>query len=247
MTNHSRRGSIRAAAAAVLSLALVAAAVPAQADDEVAVRNGGFEHSLAGWETSTFTSTAAGWFAYSGRLAPLSGFRVPAPPQGDKAAIADQIGPGSNVLSQLIEVDDDSVLRLSLWYRNRARAFRTPNTLSYQDGANQQLRVDLMRPGASLRSVRPADVLATVFRTRRGDPFRLDTTRLALDLDRFDDQTVRLRVAEVDNLFFFQVGVDAVSVREGDDDGAARTRPVHLVRSGGPVGRTVHPARPYQR
>jgi hypothetical protein len=200
---------------AVLSLALCAAAVaapPAAAGDDDVIVSTTFEsRTFEGWQRSTLTPFDAGWFIYSGTLSPISGFRIPAPPQGRFAAVVDQNGPGSNILHRVVRVtDDDLELGLTLWYRNRAFVWFTPRTLAF-DG-----------PPAPLRSMRAADILATVFQTRAGDPFSFGPRRIEFDLENFEDRSVRIRIAEVDNQNFFQVGVDAIRIAEDDDDGDRR-------------------------
>jgi hypothetical protein len=209
---------------AVLSLALCAAAVaapPAAAGDDDVIVSTTFEsRTFEGWQRSTLTPFDAGWFIYSGTLSPISGFRIPAPPQGRFAAVVDQNGPGSNILHRVVRVtDDDLELGLTLWYRNRAFVWFTPRTLAFDGPPNQQLRIDIMKPSAPLRSMRAADILATVFQTRAGDPFSFGPRRIEFDLENFEDRSVRIRIAEVDNQNFFQVGVDAIRIAEDDDDG----------------------------
>ena len=220
----SARGLTRArpalrGSAVALALVLVLPTAASAHEDPV-VRNGGFESgTLAGWRTSEIGNEGDGWAAARGTLSPISGFRIPAPPQGRWQAVVDQTGPGSHVLHQLIEVDDDELgLRLTLWYRNRNNRFHTPRTLDPFSQPNQQLRVDLLRGSAPVRSMAADDILATVFRTRVGDPLRMAPRVLRWNLSRFEDRTIRLRIAEVDNQFFFQAGVDAVRVVEVDED-----------------------------
>jgi hypothetical protein len=207
---------IVAVVAGLLSLTPAAA----QADDEPVLRNGGFEQGLTGWRTSDAGSGT--WSASRGVAAPLTGFGIPAPPQGEVQAVVDQFGPGSHLLYRDIRVtDDDLSLVMTLWYDNDFGEFLTPATLQAGPRPNQQLRIDLMRPGAPLRSLAPADVLATVFRTHRGDPAVLAPRVLRHSLAGLEDRTVRLRIAEVDNQFFFRAGVDAVRLVERDDDSVA--------------------------
>lgn len=227
----NRRGTARGWTARVLALVAAAAMttgpLPASANDDAqVVRNGGFETgTLSGWQTSEQGNRGDGWSADTGARSPVSGFTIPAPPQGRWQAVSDQTGPGSHVLYQDIAVEDDEQgLALTLWYRNRAGRFITPPSLNPFSRANQQLRVDLMRPGAPVRSMAGGDILATIFRTRVGDPNRMEPTTFRQDLSGFEGGTVRLRIAEVDNQFFFQAGVDAVHVMEIDDDSGGWSR-----------------------
>ena len=70
----------------------------------------------------------------------------------------------------------------------------------------------MLNPTADVFSVAPDDVLATVFQTQPGDPPTLATTAKTFDLSPFAGKTIRLRFAEVDNLFMFQVAVDGVKI-----------------------------------
>lgn len=69
-----------------------------------------------------------------------------------------------------------------------------------------------MKPSVAAFSVEPDDILATVFRTQPGDPPTLSPTAAASDLSPFAGTKLRLRFAEVDNLFMFQAAVDAVRI-----------------------------------
>jgi hypothetical protein len=123
-------------------------------------------------------------------------------------------GPGSHVLYRdvVLAPGVSHTLSFFVYYRNDARTFADPDTLDYSVRSNQQFRVDVLSPSAAPFSLEPDDILATVFRTRPGDPPTLSATLQAFDLSPFAGTTVRLRFAEVDNLSMFQAGVDAVVV-----------------------------------
>jgi hypothetical protein len=55
-------------------------------------------------------------------------------------------------------------------------------------------------------------VLLPIFGTQSGDPLSLPPTPTTVDLTPYGGQTVRLRFAMSDNVFFFQAGVDAVQL-----------------------------------
>ncbi len=199
--------------AAVVCLAVAVA--PAQASVRVAppvLPNGGFESgTLAQWQTSNRDSSEGGWFAEDGNRSPLSDFPIAAPPQGEWQAVADQTGPGSHILYRDIAVQSTGLdLALTVWYRNRADRFFTPRRLTHGGDSNQQFRIDLIKPGAGLRSMAADDILVNIYRTRVGDPNRLPPFELHKELSPYVGQTVRLRIAEVDNQFFLNVGVDNV-------------------------------------
>ena len=215
-----RRTHARVLVAVALSLLTVAVAAPAAgAAPATGIRNGGFETgTFAGWSTAPRTpiGSPSRWFIYAGRVAPLSGAPIPPPPRGRYAAVTDQVGPGSNILHQTFRVPaGKSALEMIVWYRNWFGAFFTPRMLVPHIAANQQLRIDLQPPAAGLYRLRAQDVLATIFHTRRGDPAFREPFRLRYDLSRWAGRVVRLRIAEVDNQFFFNVGIDAVRVVGG--------------------------------
>jgi len=229
--------------AVTIVLALILPAGPAGADTNV-VLNGGFELRLIGWRTSTttpFPDTPAGWFATRSDTGPVSGLPLRPAPQWRFQAVADQVGPSSNVLYRDITVPtDDARLELAVWYHNFAREFFTPRTLSAEPSRpNQQLRIDLIDPSAPLRSLAPGDVLQTLFLTRPGDPAFSPTTRIGADIQGLGGVTVRLRISEVDNQSNFTVGVDAVRVFDAAAD--IQSVPLKLGPASGPLPTGVTP------
>jgi hypothetical protein len=194
------------------------------------VVNGDFESgTLQGWDVHRAIGSG-NWFAYhvptdkepfSGDpVAEKRGESVQAPPQGKYAAIADEISSDTLVLSQEIGLGAGLEHRLNLlaYYESLVPlAVPAPDTLSVDDEvvggqANQQYRIDVMRPGSPIESVDPADVLLSVFRTRPGAAQTLAPTRLTADLSAFAGQRVRLRVVVTANKDLLVGGVDAVAV-----------------------------------
>jgi hypothetical protein len=197
----------------VIAVALACiSVVPAQSSAAL-VSNGGFEGgTFSGW---TVVNQGSGdWFVYDGALTPLNGFRIPVPPEGEFAATTDQRGPGSHVLYQdvALEAGFHHRLTFTVYYRNRNGEFVTPPTLGHNGPPNQQYRVDVLSPSAPVKSVAPGDMLATVFRTKVGDPARMAPTPTSFDLTGFAGTTVRIRFAEVDNQLFFRASVDNVEI-----------------------------------
>ena len=195
------------------------------------VVNGNFESgTLSGWHVQRVLG-AGGWFAYAGTDAPIGSRRpnpadpVQAPPQGTFAAIADQANPDTMILYQDITLEAGLAHQLSLlaYYDSyRPIAVPSPDTLSVADEAlrlpngklqkNQQFRIDVIRPEASLESLDPADVLSTVFATKPGAPVRMAPRRLTADLSAFAGQTVRIRIVSTVTEEVLNAGVDAVSI-----------------------------------
>jgi hypothetical protein len=198
-----------------------AAASPARAD--VLVINGGFEAGLAGWTRVDQLGSEGTFFLQTGTASPVNATTVPAPPAGVRAAMSDAQGPGAHVLYQDFLVPAIPIVAarvtFDLFVGNRATAFSTPNPASLDfstPALNQQARVDILRSGTDPFSVSALDVLANVYQTRPGDPLVSGYTTVSLDVTTVlaanIGNTLRLRFAEVDNVFTFQFGVDNVSL-----------------------------------
>lgn len=205
----------RRSRAAVLCSALALLAVPSAAD--ASLSNGGFEvGNLSGWTAYDDTTGAGSWVVYFGTPTLVNSPIVPpSPPEGKYAAVTDQSGPGLHVIHQDIAVPalpkTTQTLQMIVFYESGAPLF-SPDTLDHTGPQNQQYRIDIVRPAADIESVAPGDVLGTVFRTLPIDPLILAPTPVTFDLTPFAGQTVRLRLAEVDNQFYFAAGADAVQV-----------------------------------
>ncbi|HEX8753320.1 MAG TPA: hypothetical protein VF731_07875 [Solirubrobacterales bacterium] len=219
-----RLASRLAPPALAVALALLALAAPARA---AIVANGDFESgTLDGWHVHRLTS-GGNWFAYEGTSTPISvkrgRFPVPPPPQGSHAAVTDELTADTLVLYQDLTLpagSSDELSLLAYYDSQRPIAVPSPDTLSVEEEAlggqaNQQFRIDLMRPEAPLESLAPGDVLATLFETRPGDPQHMGPTRLTASLAPFAGQTVRLRIAVAAHEELLNAGIDAVAVTGG--------------------------------
>jgi hypothetical protein len=69
-----------------------------------------------------------------------------------------------------------------------------------------------MNPQAPIADI-GAGVLLNIFKTPFGTPTSIPYTSKFVDLTQFAGQTIRLRIAEVDNQFYLNVGIDAVSIQ----------------------------------
>jgi hypothetical protein len=216
--------------AALLVVLLVAVLAPNSAT-AAGVVNGSFESgTLNGWQVSQATG-AGNWFAYTGTDAPIGSKRpspadpVQPPPQGAHAATTDQANPDTLILYQDVALEPGLSHQLSLLaYYDSYKPITIPNpdTLSVADDAlrlpngkfqqNQQFRIDVIRPEAPLESLDPADVLRTVFATKRGAPQHMAPTKLTANLSAFAGQTVRIRIASAVTEEVLNAGVDAVSI-----------------------------------
>jgi hypothetical protein len=179
------------------------------------ISNGSFETgTLAGWTVVNAGAGVGDWFATDQPTAPLSLAPIPPASDGLFQALVDQTGPGSHILYQdvFVPISSSVSLNMILWAENYAGGYFDPGTLDSNVSPNQQARVDIMNPGAPVDDV-GAGVLLNVFKTNPGDPTSIPYTPLFANLNAFQGQTIRLRIAEVDNQFFFNVGVDAVSIQ----------------------------------
>jgi hypothetical protein len=187
------------------------------------ITNGGFEAGLTGWTVADQVGSDGTFTQQSGTASPVNGDVVPPPPEGTFAAMTDAMGPGSHVLYQDFVVPTGPLattfLSFQLFIGNRADEFFTPNpaTLDFSTPAlNQQARVDILRAGTDPLSVDSADVLLNVYQTMPGDPAVSGYTPILADITALlqanAGNTLRLRFAEVDNVFTFQLGVDNVSI-----------------------------------
>jgi hypothetical protein len=226
---------------ALLATALAAALAPSGAGAATVV-NGNFESgTLKGWQALKATE-AGNWFAYKGTAAPIGSKRgadpVQPPPQGTFAATTDEANPDTLILYQdiALEAGETHWLSLIAYYNTyEPIAIPTPDTLSVDDEVlagrvNQQYRIDVMKPGAPIESVDPADILLTLFQTKPGDPPKMGPTNLTANLSAFAGQTVRLRIANAVHEEVFNAGVDAVSISStppgGSKSGGSKRGPV---------------------
>lgn len=221
----SSRASIRVQTLLAACAAIVALLVLPTEAGAATVVNGDFEAgNLSGWQllnNPSGTKQSGSWFAYSGTTSPLGFGPVPPPPAGNYAAITDQAFVGTHILYQDVALEPywTHHLSLTVYYVSSAPLVTpTPNTLSSGSGEggpppNQQYRIDVMKPTASPESVDPNDILTTIFATGNGSPQQLGPTQYSAELTPFAGQTVRLRLAEVDNEGSLRAGVDSIAIQ----------------------------------
>jgi hypothetical protein len=202
----------------LLILSTAPAPLPATRDQpQKAIVIDDFESgTLTNWKIER--SGAGGWFVYSNGKTPPSPsdsdpnvpFAVPDPPQGKFAAVTDMNGPGRRVIYRDLKLDGRYTLRLTVFYVNTG-PLSSPETLDYESGSeNQQFRIDIVAPSAPVDSVAAAHVLVNVFRTSPGDSDRREPSPVSVDLSKWEGQTVRLRLAGVDNRGPLRAGVDDI-------------------------------------
>jgi hypothetical protein len=184
------------------------------------ILNGGFESGFAGWTVANQAGSDGAFHLQTGSLSPLNGNAVPAPPGGLQAAMTDAFGPGSHVLYQDFVVPasiPNASAGFSLFVGNNAANFFAPATLDFATPAlNQRARVDIMLTSADLFGLAAGDILQNLYETVPGDPLMSGYTSSMSDitslLQAHAGETLRLRIAEVDNVNFFNLGVDNVEI-----------------------------------
>ena len=218
----------------VAAAALAGLGVSAAGASAARVANGDFERgNLSGWQKDF--SEAGGWFIYDGPFGPLRGPtpEVPAPPQGDFGAITSQGNPSRMFLSQVVDLKPGKKhkLKFKLAYNNRntgkarlrgpkvSPGFWTPRHFRFGKAArpNQQFRMDVMKPGAPIKSLKSKHVLDRVYRTDRGDRNRRPYRAVKADLSDYAGDRVRLRFAVVVTEAVLNVGIDAVKIKTKND------------------------------
>ncbi len=201
----------------------------AAASGQELITNGGFETGFADWTRADQIGSDGTFSHQSGAASPVNGFAVPHPAQGLFAAMTDSAAGGSHVLYQDFVVPvsvPQATVRFSWFVRNAATAFSTPASLDWATPTlNQQARVDVVKSGADPFSVAPADVLLSLLQTAIGSPLVTGYNDFSLDITAFltahAGETLRLRFAEIDNVNFFNFGVDAVSLTVPAPSGVA--------------------------
>lgn len=194
--------------------------------------NGNFESGdLTGW--STLSLGIGEWLVYSDGSTPpdpsitdrFVAFAVPDPPEGEFAAVTDCFSEGVRFLYRDIEVVGSPTLHAVVFYENHGVGIHDQPDFGSSEGdnwstatgvKNQQYRIDVIDPTAPIHSLEADHVLATVFRTESGDPTALEPTSVSIDLSPWEGQTIRLRVAQIDNQGPLRAGIDDVRLEQNE-------------------------------
>jgi hypothetical protein len=182
--------------------------------------NPSFEDGLNGWTVLYETGSDGDVFTYSGSIgAPYSGSFTP--PSGDHAVLTDQGGPTTSVLYQ--DFDVPSVVNnasISFYYAvwNGADNWVIGPNLEYAGPDNQFATIDIMNTVADPLSIASIDgILVNLYTSQVTDPLFSDYKKLTFDITSYLQdclgQTMRFRVAQVDNLNPLLVGLDDVILR----------------------------------
>lgn len=198
------------------------------------IQNGGFESGFTSWTRADQLGSDGTFALQSGTLSPVNSDTVPAPPGGTLAAMTDAQG------QDFVATAGSATLSFALFVGNRDTDFFVPASLDFSTPAlNQQVRVDIITTAADPFSVAAADVLLNLYQTSPGDPlvsgYSIQTTDVSALLAAHVGETLRLRFAETDNVFTFQLGVDNVRI----DPAAAVPEPASMLLLGAALAALV--------
>jgi hypothetical protein len=178
--------------------------------------NGGFETGdLSGWTTFEANTVGEGIFraAQGGSILPLSGATAPTASAGDTLAISDMAAAGLRVLYQDITIPAGATLSFDLWWNNAAGFWVNPGNMFPNPFPNQHARIDLIALDAPLNTTDPDDIALSLVTLDENDPTQSgDWRSQQFDLSSLAGQTLRLRIAEVDNQGPLYVAVDNFSL-----------------------------------
>jgi hypothetical protein len=180
--------------------------------------NGGFEAGLTGWTVTDLAGGSGSWFANAGTSTPISGNTTVGPAGGVLYAVTDQGGPGTHALTQSFTVPIGStlvVLGFDMFANDQSGVgpIIDPIGLDHTGPANQHARVDLLSALATPFDT-GAGVLANFYLGEDAGPNPHGWTPYSFDITGLvtPGGTYQLRFGEVDNQFFFNQGVDNVSI-----------------------------------
>ncbi len=185
--------------------------------DELLI-NGGFETgTFAGWTIVARPGSFGNVFIDNNTTLPLSNRTTVGPASGSFFAVTDMTGPGTYSLLQTFVVSgaqSQVILSFNLFTNNSAgQIVVNPGGIDHNLFPNQHIRVDILSAAATPFDT-GAGVLANFIlggnTTNGPNPyvsFSFDITALV-----GAGGTFQLRFAEVDNIGFFNMGVDNVSI-----------------------------------
>jgi len=158
--------------------------------------NGGFETGdFTGWVTP---ATNAAFLIDDGTVYPPSGDDPTTPFDGNYCALADQAPPAVSSIFQTVALPANGGT-ITLSWADRIRNFN-----GYFD-TNQQFSVEILDTNNL--------VLGTVFSTQTGDTPIQDWTQRSADISSFAGHTVRVAFVVNAGEYYFDVGLDDVSIR----------------------------------
>jgi PEP-CTERM motif len=207
---------------AFLTAAALAAGVASPAFAAELLTNGNFETgTFAGWSSNVQSGSNGNRFISTpGANAPASGFATSANGAGGNFyAVTDQNGGGAYSLTQLFTIASgttSATLTFQMFNQNQAgTSIINPAGLDYLAGGNQHARVDILTAGASAFTNNPGDIVANLYLGDDGSgqqPYINYSFNLLSLAGITAGNSYQIRFGQVDNQFFFQQGVDNVSI-----------------------------------
>ena len=201
--------------AAALALAGTATAAPVQL-----LTNGDFETGdFTGWTVTDLAGGSGTWLIDDvDGVTPISGNATVGPAGGAWYAVTDQGGPGTHSLAQTFLVPFGAtsvILSFNMFINDQSGVGPLDLGLDHNLAPNQHMRVDIMDVLAGAFSTSPVDIIANLVPPSvDAGPNPHGYTPYSFDVTGFVTGGVAytLRFGEVDNQFFFNSGVDDVSV-----------------------------------
>jgi hypothetical protein len=223
MYDPGRRPSIEPA---VQALAATSVIIPGNLlqNPSFELNGGGNSTTFSNWTIFNINLSDGSFFVQSGTTvagAPPpsgSGATVPAPTDGNFAAMSNQDGPGLRIIYQDVAIPaGGATLSCDVFINSETTDYVVPNpeTLSPFGSSNEHARIDVMNPAAPVDDV-GSGVLQNIFFTNPGDAGTLSNPMSAYAkvsaVIPFGGRTVRIRFAEVDNQLYLNMGVDNCSL-----------------------------------
>ena len=178
--------------------------------------NGGFNTNLDGWTVVNQPGSFGNWFHTNGGRATLGGQPILAPSEGEGYAHSTQTGPTSQVLFQdvFLEADTEHFLSFDWYAQDWGDALVDAETMDYTVPRNQHLRVDLVSTdfGDWFGPDSSSGVLANILAPTAERSPVINWNNRSFDLTPWAGESVRLAFRQVDNIWFFNAGIDDVSI-----------------------------------
>ncbi len=200
--------------------ALLGAAGAAQASPIELIVNGDFETGdFTGWTVIDQAGGSGGFLIDDADgFTPASGLATVGAATGGFYAVSDQFGPGAHALVQSFTVPV-GVTSVSLSFdmfvndQNGSGSLVHPAGLDFTASPNQHARVDILSASAGALSTAVGNVITNLYLGVDG-PAPNPYTSYSFDLTALlaPGTSYQLRFAEVDNQYFFNQGVDNVSI-----------------------------------
>jgi len=224
---------------------VTASAALANADQ--LIKNGGFETGdLTGWTVTAEPGSLAGsnFYVVSGTKTPQSGSTTVGPATGGFYVVSDAMGPEAHALIQTFTVPQSTpnvTLSFNMFVNSYAPGVVSPAGLDFNGGANQQARVDILKPGASAFDTGSGVLQSFYVGVDTGNnPHAYTNYSFNITPLVGAGGTFQLRFATADNQNFLNMGVDNVSIVTSSVVNAPPSLFIEAPTSGAQVSGTVN-------